>query len=265
MATASSPHAERTQPFRALARMTESSTTDDPHAPLGRRPREPGWYTDPSSAGGWRRYWDGERWTNATPDQLAQLARRRRRRGGVGALVLGLVLIAGVIVASLGGGGTSTHRHARVSPRVTPVPAVTTNAAASVVDAYVAAYNSRHIDRLQALFAPTLTRVIEGSSHVQGLSGTMAVLRSQLRGPGDLALVLRDEHVSLGPGDVATATASYGVNINGRRQRGTLTLHLVASGGALLIDRIALAPSGSTRAAPHPPPRASTRQSSPGR
>lgn len=177
-------------------------------------------------------------------------------------LVVFTAAVAAAIVIAVSGGGThptgtrassvttsassvsstpTTSATATSTPRPTTAvtaAGVTAAEVESVVNAYVAAYNSRQPHALRALFSPSLVRRT-GPGRPQNLARAMRVYRGQLGSEPNPDFVLSNVHVTTTPTG-GRATADYAVTILGQRQQGTITFGLTPHGNGLLVDEIVI-------------------------
>lgn len=220
-------------------------------APAEGEERAPGWYPDPDGSG-WRRYWDGQGWSAASAEQLAEETAGSGR--GWSPLAARLVAVAGVlaviIVVIVLASASGSHKSSTSSATSTPSASATTTTATTAstpaplapaqvtaaLNAYVSAYNARSIAALGALFSPQLVRRT-GNGHPENLAGALAIYRGQFAAEAHPDLVLADVHVAPGVGQ-ASAGALFGVYAHHRRSRGTIAFHFTQSGSQLLIDQL---------------------------
>jgi len=245
------------------AEPTPADGSSEPPVPAEDADRAPGWYPDPDGSG-WRRYWDGQGWSSASPEQLAEEsggAPAGRGRTVAGAVVVAVVIIAvATVILATSSSGSHSHQAAAVSTTTaarpptstratTTAPSTTTSATASVtaiavtgpaitkaVDAYVAAYNARSIRQLGALFSPQLVRRT-GAGEVQNLARALVVYSGQFAAETTPQLALAGVYVVPGAGQ-GGAGARFGVYAHGHRTRGTISFHFTQTGSRLLIDRL---------------------------
>jgi hypothetical protein len=232
----------------------EPAASPSAPAPAEGGERPPGWYPDPDGSG-WRRYWDGQRWSSASAEQLAdETAGSGGRSPIVARLVVGAGVLALIIVVIVLVSGTSTHTSGTGSTAAAPptlhasgttTSATTTTSTTAPVapaqigaalNAYVSAYNARSITALGALFSPRLVRRT-GNGHPENLAGALTIYRGQFAAEAHPDLVLADIHMTSGVGQ-ASAGALFGVYAHHRRSRGTIAFHFTQSGSQLLIDQL---------------------------
>ncbi len=135
---------------------------------------------------------------------------------------------------------SSTQNTEAATSTTNASPSITSEDVQPLLKRYEAAYSSKSITQLEALFAPSLTRD-NGTHPAEDRGEALATYRTQFRQLQSPTYSLTNVQTTPGAGE-ATASASYSITSQNGTVGGTIAFHVVPNGGGLAFDQITIHP-----------------------